>query len=352
MFGATLRNSADVRTLCLVAFYFFLVAVCWNFEDQVGWFIIPLVLATCWWSFIGAATTHNTMHCKVFKERWANKVWQLILTLTYGHPVSSYVPGHNLSHHRFTQLKKDIMRTQKLRWKCNFFNLIFFQPTVAGDVLKSDLKFLRLQHVLKRPFIIQASRELAFLALVMASLAYMDWRKFLLYFHLPHLFGQWGIVTMNLLQHDGCDIVPEGSTEPNYNHARNFVGGMLNWLTMNNGYHTVHHMNPTMHWSKYPEAHEKLVKPHIHPALDQRNMVTYIFKACIYPGIRETYDKKPVDLSNGLDPDEDWMEYPDGVGPKDVQLSAGRIFGMFGRGVGLAFGKLICPIWSPFVKLA
>ena len=108
------------------------------------------------WSFIGATVVHNTMHCRMFKERWANKLWQLLLTLTYGHPVSSYVPGHNLrymqpcsthtmwvllsmvclgmlmtspvcSHHMHTQLEDDLMRTSKVRFRWHFLNGLLFQ---------------------------------------------------------------------------------------------------------------------------------------------------------------------------------------------------------------------------------
>lgn len=38
----------------------------------------------------------------------------------------------------------------------------------------------------------------------------------------------------------------------NWNGARNFVGPVINYLTFNNGYHTIHHMYPTMHWSRLP----------------------------------------------------------------------------------------------------
>lgn len=347
-----MRNLNDIRTVCIASLYFVFTYILWAKGDDMGWFVIPMFLLVCGWSWIGATITHNTMHCRVFKERWANKAFQLMLTLTYGHPVSTYVPGHNLSHHRFTQLKKDIMRTQKLQYKWNFLNLVMFQPKVSIDVLKSDMKFIRMQQLAGRPFVHQAMREFAFLFIVMATLAYMDIRKFFFYFHFPHLFGQWGIVTINLLQHDGCDIVPEGETKPNYNHSRNFTGWLLNFLTMNNGYHTIHHMNPTMHWSEYKDAHEKLVKPHIHPALEQKSLIGYMIRATVYPGIRETYDHKPVDLSGGLDPDEDWMEYPEGIKKADVQLSLRGCYELFVKGMAVAVGKTLCPIWSPFMKLA
>ena len=102
-----------------------------------------------------------------------------------------------------------------------------------------------------------------FLCTTLTVLIHQNPRKFFLYFIIPHLFAQWGIVSMNVLQHDGCDIVPADDTT-NPNTARNFVGSWLNFLTMNNGYHAIHHRHPTMHWSKYPDAHEVHLHTHIH----------------------------------------------------------------------------------------
>jgi len=53
-------------------------------------------------SFDGAVITHNTMHCPIFHHscKGLNTLVKVLLTLTYGHPVTSYVPGHNLSHHK------------------------------------------------------------------------------------------------------------------------------------------------------------------------------------------------------------------------------------------------------------
>ena len=37
-------------------------------------------------------------------------------------PVSMFVPGHNLSHHKYLQKPKDRMRTDKLRFRWNLLN--------------------------------------------------------------------------------------------------------------------------------------------------------------------------------------------------------------------------------------
>ena len=105
---------------------------------------------------------------------------------------------------------------------------------------------------------------------------------------LPHQYAAWGIITMNLLQHDGCDENSE------YNHSRNFVGKLVNWWTYNNGYHTIHHMEPGLHWSLLPAEHAKRVAPFIHPNLDQPSLLAYLWRTFVWPGKRMTYDGKPA----------------------------------------------------------
>jgi fatty acid desaturase len=120
-----LRYRADLRTIAFMATYFGLTALLFTQHGREGGglpllAIVPLFVLTCWFSFFGAVATHNTVHCPVFKQRWLNRIFQIGLTLTYGHPVSAFVPGHNLSHHKHTQTPRDVMRTTKVRyrWTC------------------------------------------------------------------------------------------------------------------------------------------------------------------------------------------------------------------------------------------
>ena len=112
----TLRYRADVRTLGFVATYLALVVVGWNVWDslpllgKVGW-----VGVTSVFSFFCAVITHNTIHVPVFEERGWNRLFQYVISVCYGHPVSAFVPGHNLSHHLHTQSRRDVMRTTKAR---------------------------------------------------------------------------------------------------------------------------------------------------------------------------------------------------------------------------------------------
>ena len=309
-----LRYRADLRTLSFIGIYFGLVALQWVLVPQQLYLAIPLVVVTCFFSFFGAVITHNTVHAPMFKSRLMNRIFQVVLTLTYGHPVSSFVPGHNLSHHKHTQSRKDVMRTYKMRFRWNLLNGLFFFLTMAPSIMRADSKYTAAMRTRKPAWFRQMLIELGSLYAVYAVLLYLDWRLFLLYVFLPHKYAGWGIITMNFLQHDGCD------EHSRYNHSRNFVGKVVNWLTFNNGYHTIHHIKPGMHWSLLPAAHAAEIKAHIDPRLDEPSLLAYIWRAFIWPAKRLRFDGTPVVLPEE-GPDEDWIPAPNET-PEDVSLGA------------------------------
>lgn len=295
-----LRYRADVRTLAFVAGYYTLLVGFW-LADPSDWRIgLAGVLTLCVVSWITAVITHNTIHHPIFKSRTMNKAFQVVLTLCYGHPVSAYVPGHNLSHHRYTQEPRDVMRTHKVRYRWNLLNGLLFLPHVAGDITKGDIVFFKAMRKRRPRWARQFLIELAIFALVTITLLALSPRRFLLYFFLPHFYAAWGIITINYLQHDGCD-----EDDP-YNHSRNFVGRVFNWFTFNNGYHGIHHMKPSLHWSLAADVHERELKPHIHPNLDQPSMLIYIWRTFIWPGRRVTFEGDPVLLPAVVE-DESWL---------------------------------------------
>ncbi|WP_437496840.1 fatty acid desaturase family protein [Sorangium sp. So ce1099] len=309
-----LRYRADIKTLLFVATYFALVAVQWAFAPRALWLAIPLLATTCAFSFLGAVATHNSVHCPVFRRRWMNRAFQIALTLTYGHPVSAYVPGHNLSHHKYTQSRRDVMRTTKVRYRWNLLNGLLFMSRVVRDILPADMRYFKAMYRRNPPWFRQMLLESAVFLGAMGVLLALDWKKFILYVLIPHQYAAWGIVTMNYLQHDGCDEDSE------YNHSRNFVGRWVNWWTYNNGFHSIHHMEPGLHWSLLPAAHARRVAPFIHPNLDQPSLLAYLFRSFFWPGQRLRYDGAPVVLPKE-EPDEEWIPGPKET-PSDVSLGA------------------------------
>lgn len=294
-----LRYKADVRSIAFVLSYFLLIAFVYAVDlPWYGWIAAAVVIALV--SFFCAVITHNTVHTPVFKARPLNSLFQVALSLTYGHPVSMYVPGHNLSHHKYTQQAKDRMRTDKLRFRWNFLNQLLFSFVVGPPIFKENARFAKAMRTKNpkwyRQFLFELVCYLGFLAVLLV----LDWQKFIVFVMIPHQYAAWGIMGINFVQHDGCD-----GSHP-YNHSRNFVGKLVNWFTFNNGFHGMHHMRPGLHWSLLPEAHAKELGPYIHPELDQKSLLAHLFRAYVWPGKRTNYDGTPYVLPPPRD-DEDWM---------------------------------------------
>jgi beta-carotene hydroxylase len=96
---------------------------------------------------------------------------------------------------------------------------------------------------------------------------------------MPWLGAQLMLVGVNLLQHQDCDIDSE------YNHSRNVTGFPANWILLNNGYHTAHHLRPSLHWSLLPEYHRHHVVPKIDPALDHRSFIGLLIERLRRPPV-------------------------------------------------------------------
>ena len=303
-----LRYSADRRTLAVIGGWYGLLALQWNWDDKPVWVTVLLLALTCAGAFLGAVSTHNAIHSPVFQARWMNNLWQLVLTCTYGHPVTAYMPGHNLSHHRHTETRRDAMRTSKARFGWNLLNLLFFAVVVSRSIMRAEWSYVRFalhrRPRLARQFMLEMAVWLGF----MAVLFFFNWKKTLLFVIVPHQYAAWGIITMNILQHDGTD------TDSGYNHSRNFVGKVINWFTFNNGYHAIHHLRPTLHWSLAPEYDAKYVVPRMDPRLDEPSLAAYLWRTYGLPGTRLRYDGKPV---IPVDPgeDEEWFSKDGGTIP-------------------------------------
>jgi len=310
-----LRYREDVRTLGFVATYLALVAVGW-----VVWDSLPLLGKVAWvgatsvFSFFCAVITHNTIHVPVFKQRSWNRLFQYVISVCYGHPVSAFVPGHNLSHHLHTQSRRDVMRTTKARFSVNILNQLLFMPVLSKDVSNADLQYALAMRTERPKWFAQWVREWIFFLAVMGTLLVLDFWKFLFLAMIPHLYAAWGIIGINFLQHDGTD------QDHPYNHSRNVVGKFVNWWTFNNGFHGIHHKYPNMHWSRTPEAHAREIAPFIHPNLDQQSLLKYCFEAYIYPGKRVMYDGSPYRMPEE-GPDEEWIPGK-GDTPANVSLGA------------------------------
>jgi beta-carotene hydroxylase len=303
-----LKYAADRRTLIAVSLYFATTICAWLFFPEAWYLRLPLIGLIAVLSFICAVTVHNTIHHPIFKIKWMNKVYQVLLSFTYGHSVSAYVSGHNFSHHMHTQGAKDRIRTTKMRYRWNLLNQLFFFFHHALGIMRDENLFAKRMWKEKRSWFYQYALEMALVQGLKIGLLFYNWEYALLLIFIPHFYAAWGIVGTNYWQHDGCD------ENHRYNHSRNFTGPVINYIAFNNGFHGAHHERPDLHWSLLPAYHAEHIHPHIHPNLEQTNLFLYLWTTCVWPAKRLDY------LGNALVLD-DSVEYEDWVASADIEAN-------------------------------
>ncbi len=299
--ASLIRYKADYSTLATIGAYALFLPLSWYYFPHAGWLgKLGFVAANCVYQFVIVTIVHNTIHVPIFRKMSWNRALQFYLSAIHGNPVSGFVPGHNLSHHKHIQTPKDATRTTRARFKWNFLNQFFFLFLVLPDIMRSEKNFVKRMKDVRPVWSSQYKMESVLLFILKVGLLVLDWQRALLLVIIPNIYALWGIFGANYWQHDGCD-----ENHP-VNHSRSFTGWTFNFLTFNNGYHGIHHMYMGVHWSLYPEYHERLLKPFVHPSLDQKSLVTYLWKSCIYPAKRVNYDGSSIVLPPPVET-ADWV---------------------------------------------
>ncbi len=307
-----LRYTADRRTLSFIGVWIALEVFAWWRPLDLSLTTVALVIATSIGSFFGAVAAHNAVHSPTFGARVLETIWRCVLSLVYGHPTSAFVPAHNLSHHDYLETTRDIMRTSKSMDAPNLINLLTFAARIGGALWKTEIGYVMFAWNRRPRWRRGLILEAVVLVVAMIALALYDWRKLIVFVMIPHAYAAWGIVTMNLLQHQGAD------PRSHYNHSRNFTGKLVNWWTFNNGYHTVHHQVPTLHWSRLPAGHARLVEKQMDPRLNEASLLRYVFRTFIYPAQRVAFDGGPVAVGDAR-PDTDWYGAPEERASRELQ---------------------------------
>jgi fatty acid desaturase len=258
-----LRYREDRRSLLFLAALIGLLAAQWTGALR-HW---TLYVLACVLAFVACVIKHNHNHCRTFRdERW-NRGLEQVLGLLTGHPTSAILTAHNTRHHGGNQGPGDWVRVSLVGFRRNWVNLLVF-PFVSVAQMRADKPSdLRHWRAARPALYRRAIAERVVLYGTLAALLLVDWRATLVYLGGPWLFGQWAIVTINLLQHQDCDPASE------VDHSRNVTGRFVNWLLLNNGYHGAHHLRPALHWSRLPELHRAQVAPRLSPDLDERSLL-------------------------------------------------------------------------------
>lgn len=272
-----LRHGSDIRSVSLVLALLGLMGLQWSGAARHP----VLLVATMALAFIACIVNHNHQHCPTFapRRRGLNAAFGCLLSLAIGQPATAIVPMHNLNHHVHSNTPRDFVRASLVRFRWNLLNLLLFPfIAVAGYARAKQREMLRWRAA--SPWLHgRLARERWFFYTTASVLLAVRPVETLAFLIVPWVFGQWAIVAINLVQHDGCDPASDLA------QARDFTGRWLNWWLLNNGFHTAHHLRPGLHWSLLPALHEE-IQGRLDPRLNRRSLLASLFELYVWPGRR------------------------------------------------------------------
>lgn len=297
-----LRYSADLRTLAFVGGWFALLATLWTVGFHPVAYAGLLVL-----SLSMGPIAHNHVHGGTFRNKTVDQLFTYVVTLSYGYPVVAWIPTHLQNHHVYGNRDGDETATWRYTERNAPWMALVYFPVSAffqGRLVNDYLGRLWARH---RRIFWRKAAEYALWGLWIAGALILDWRKALLFIGVPALVSLYSVHLFNYVQHVGCDW------DAKYNQSRNFVGPVTNFLLLNNGFHTVHHLDGGLHWSLAPAKHREIAHL-IHPELNQRNALWWLFRSYVLapfvgeaPAIRfEGYPGASERLPRAPKPRPDW----------------------------------------------
>jgi len=252
-----LRHPADAQSLAFLAVQTVVICLLLTGVSRSFW----LWYAAAWLAVCAANVKHNHMHRRTFRWAWANLLLDHWLGLLTGTTSTSILTEHNLRHHGHSNSEEDFVRASLVGFRSQWLNVICFFPRAWGELyFRKPLDFKTWWRT-NRLLFWRALAEQATLWGVLIVLLAWDWRATLLYVVIPWLHGQWWLITFNLLQHQ--ELAPD---DP-WQNSRNIVGRWFNFFFFNVGYHTAHHLRPTLHWSELPQFHVRQIASRIDPRL-------------------------------------------------------------------------------------
>lgn len=275
-----LRHPRDARPVMIVVAAVALLLVPHSIHIEglpaAAWIGLAVVLCCC-----SHVVVHNHMHRQMFHHRAANFGFNLVATIARGHCASDVFLPHNMNHHREQGGPGDWITPAIAGAGHPLARLLRFTYRASWNMVRGRHKLGAAgRRMLPDPFRSSIVWEKKLLpTLIMASI-FHDWHVFLCFQVIPWGLSLIWLVALNLFQHDGCD------PDSQYAHSRNFVGAFANWLFFNNGYHTVHHLSPGMHWTAAPAAHA-LLKERIPAQYNELSILRFFWREYLVPRRRK-----------------------------------------------------------------
>ena len=245
-----LEHPANIGPLAHLVLWVGLLAVGLIVPGATNWYVaVPLVILLSLLNLsITVGVLHMHTHRPLFVSRQLNRVIDILCCLPGAPTGVDMREAHVLNHHRFNDGPRDITSTEgrehglRAVWYWITFHpavKIYTIRTVFAANASADRRMRRHQFVF----------DLTLFVLLVGLTAYFaDTSRFLLFYVVPFLLVQLNAGYFAWLTHAPARVFDDDPSK-----SINTVGNLLNFFIFNQGYHSVHHRYPGIHWSQIPD---------------------------------------------------------------------------------------------------
>ena len=256
------RDMIFVRTATQITLTLYPLAILLFLSPH--WLVGLLALPYLAYVFIGFGGRYGLMlhalgHRPMFKREYNfldNYVpWALGFFL--GHTPTSFKAHHMFMHHAEGNLLGDGSTTMPYqRDRFSHFLHYWARFFLLGYVHLTRYLWLRNKKKVAINFILG---EMSWYALV-ATMMYINWAAALVVLVIPMLAMRWLMMAGNFAQHSFVDV--DDADNP-YRNSTHITNSPYNHRSYNDGYHIIHHLWPSMHWSEMALHYENNVEEFI-----------------------------------------------------------------------------------------
>jgi fatty acid desaturase len=245
-----LEHPANVGPLIHIACWLGLLAAGLLVPAATNCYLaVPLIATLTLLNFsITIGVLHMHTHRPLFVSQRVNRVIDVLCCMPAALTAADMREVHVLNHHRFNDGPGDITSTegreQGLRavWYWIRYGTIVKNHTVR-TIFAPDASAGRRKR--RHQFMIDSTLVAA---LIVATACVADTTRFTLFYWIPFIVTQVNTGYFAWLTH-----APARVFEDDPSKSVNTVGNWLNFFTFNQGYHSVHHRYPGIHWSQIPD---------------------------------------------------------------------------------------------------
>ncbi|MDZ7918194.1 MAG: fatty acid desaturase [Rhodococcus sp. (in: high G+C Gram-positive bacteria)] len=247
-----LENPANVSPLVHVALWLGLPLAFGLFAPIAQrWYIaLPLVLILTLLSFsLTIGVLHMHTHRPLFVSRRANRVVDILCSLPASLTAAEMREVHVLNHHRYNDGPGDVTSTEGRGARsgcCRILDSVRLhrqECTLSANSSPRECRTADASDVVS-----SCSIAAVALTFIVVCWYFAGTGPFVLFYWIPFLITQVNSGYFAWLTH-----APARGFEDDPSKSLNTAGNWLNFFIFNQGYHSVHHRYPGVHWSVIPD---------------------------------------------------------------------------------------------------